>query len=360
MEIGTSATKSLAEQGNLPHKKERDFREQVCLAVSAAMLDFPLFLRREKPLVNAALERAVQRLPISVQNVAGYALLSGGKRLRPLLTLMSARLLGYQGNEQPDLYDLAAIPEMIHVASLLHDDVLDGASTRRGKQAAHLLFGISPCLLAGDALLASANCRVAEWNNPALTHCVSDALLRTVTGEIEEIALQGSLEHGMDRYLDMIAGKTGWLLRASCRLGALFAGAESPQVEAISDFGLNAGIAFQMVDDALDFADESVTGKPTGGDLREGKFTPPVMSWVQTLNESDRADFAARFSGSGLDEADVARISAQIRQGGHDARTRRLASTYLDRACRALDCLPKRPERELFRQALDFVRDRAA
>lgn len=132
---------------------------------------FARLLAQEQPRVQAALEQAVDRLPASVREVAGYVLLAGGKRLRPLLTLTAARLVRLR---TADLYDLAAAPEMIHVASLLHDDVLDAADTRRGRRAAHQVFGVIPCLLAGDALLAEASHRVALFGDPALVLCVSE------------------------------------------------------------------------------------------------------------------------------------------------------------------------------------------
>lgn len=319
------------------------------------MFTFARILMQEQPRVHTALEQAVDRLPASVRDIAGYVLLSGGKRLRPLLTLTSARLFGCK---RPELYDLAAAPEMIHVASLLHDDVLDGADTRRGRQAAHLAFGVTPCLLAGDALLAEASYRVSLYGDPALVSCVSEAMVRTVAGEAREIALQRSLTHGMEEYLAVITGKTGWLLRASCRLGALFAGAPEAGVDALSNFGLNLGIAFQMVDDALDFADEAVTGKPTGGDLREGKFTPPLMFYRDALPEAERAAFSAAFAAGSFSDAEVAAVSRRIREQGFDVRTRELADKYLQRADASLDVLPDLPERAVFRKALAFVRDR--
>lgn len=321
------------------------------------MSTFARLLRQEHPAIHAALDRAVLRLPRSVRDISGYVLLAGGKRLRPMLTLISGRLFGC---ERPDLYDLAAVLEMIHVASLLHDDVLDDADTRRGRQAAHLVYGVSPCLLAGDALLASASYHVATYGNPALVECVSEAMMRTVAGEAREIALKGSLEHGMEEYLDIVTDKTGWLIRAACRLGALFAGADEDRVRAVSDFGLNAGIAFQMVDDALDFEDEAVTGKPTGGDLREGKFTPPIMRYAESLPPAERADFGVKFSEGLFTDDEIAAVSRRIRAQGFAARTRDMAGEYLARAARALETLPDRPERAVFRQVLDFVRDREA
>ena len=183
---------------------------------------------------------------------------------------------------------------------------------------------------------------------------------RTVAGEAHEIARQHSLAHSLDEYLAIIEGKTAWLLRASCRLGALFAGAPEDEVEALSSYGLNLGMAFQIVDDALDFADESVTGKPTGGDLREGKLTPPVMRYTASLSDAERDAFADSFVHGHFSDAEVVDISRRIRDRGFDADARDMANAYLRKAAACLDALPDRPERKVFRLALSFVRERQA
>lgn len=309
----------------------------------------------ERPRVHQALERAVGLLPAPVREIGAYVLLAGGKRLRPLLTLVSARLLG---RDDPDLYRLCAVPEMIHAASLLHDDILDQADTRRGRPSAHTCFGLRRTLLAGDAMLALADCEVTVFGRTDMVECVSDAMMRTVAGEAHEIALQGSLSHSEADYIDVVTGKTGWLLRASCRLGALYAGAEERQVEALSDFGLYAGIAFQMVDDALDFAASDMTGKPCGGDLREGKFTPPVMRYIGELDETGRAAFGEKFASGSFGDEEISHIAARIRDRGHDAAARALADEYLRRAEDCLALLPAGPQRNILREVIPFIRDR--
>lgn len=153
-------------------------------------------------------------------------------------------------------------------------------------------------------------------------------------------------------------GQDGWLLRASCRLGALYAGADPRRVEALSDFGLYAGIAFQMVDDALDFADAAVTGKPCGGDLREGKFTPPIMRYTGELDEAGRAAFGEKFASGSFSDEEIGRIAADIRERGHDAAARSLADEYLHRAEACLALLPEGPELNVLREVIPFIRDR--
>ena len=235
------------------------------------MVTFVSVMKYEQLKVNKALEQELAAMPAPLLDIVSHVLMAGGKRLRPLLTLLSARLFGAEG---PKLYELAVIPEMIHVATLLHDDVLDEAESRRGRKSAHLIYGTAPAILAGDALLAAASHKTASFDMPSLLTCVSEAVLMTAAGEAHEIALQRSMSHSLKEYIDIIAGKTGWLLKGSCRLGALYAGATPEQVEAISDYGLNLGIAFQIVDDYLDVCgDQNIIGKPVGSDAKLNKST---------------------------------------------------------------------------------------
>lgn len=153
-----------------------------------------------------------------------------------------------------------------------------------------------------------------------------------------------------DEYQEVVRGKTAWLIRASCELGALRAGADAAAVAAAAAYGENLGMAFQMVDDALDFAPSSLTGKPTGGDAREGKLTPPLRLYRLSLNPEERAAFDAAFSCGLMTENDAEVIAGRIRDAAFDAQTRLDADSYLDAARAALDNLPDKPERELLRQ----------
>ena len=319
------------------------------------MIQLKARLALELPGINRALNKAVDTLPEPVRPVARHIFDAGGKRLRPLLTVLTSRLLGY---ESKNIQDLAITLEMLHAATLLHDDVLDNAVSRRGKPAAHTLFDVSSVILAGDALLAGANALVAHYGDTRLTRCFSEATSRTAAGEILEIAAQGRVDSSSADYEDMVRGKTAWLIRAACEMGALAAGADDATVAAAAAYGENLGMAFQMVDDALDFAPESVTGKPTGGDVREGKLTPPLRLYRDSLSTEQRSAFDAAFCAGLMTEADAASIAESIRQAGYDDAVRRQADEFLDAARQALETLPDRPERELMRQMADYVRDR--
>ena len=265
------------------------------------MKDFLEMIVAEQAPIGSALERIIQQMPKSIQEIASYSLLGGGKRLRPMLSLLSARLFSPEiSTQNPRIYDAAIVLEMFHVASLLHDDVLDNADTRRGKISVHLKYGIRSCLLAGDALLAAGNRQMAEFaiemNEPRLIYSISNALLHTSTGEIEEIALVGKILPCMDDYLSVIEGKTAWILRSACEVGAIMGNASDEERERLAQFGLNLGMAFQIVDDALDFAPSEITGKPCGGDFYERKCTPPILMYAESLDELERKEFERKFA----------------------------------------------------------------
>lgn len=312
-------------------------------------------LATELPHIEHALNNAVQSLPAPVKPLASHILSAGGKRLRPFLTVLLARLLGYTG---ADIYGLAVSMEMLHAATLLHDDVLDNADTRRGKQVAHLVFGITPTILAGDALLAYANQVVARHGDTRLTMCFSDATARTAAGEIEEIAFMRSVDQAPSVYLDVVKGKTAWLIRASCEMGALKANASAAHIAAAAEYGVNVGMAFQMVDDALDFAPTAITGKPTGGDLIEGKLTPPVQLYRASLSAGEVRAFDDAFTTGSISPQEAEDISLRIREQGFDAQTRLQAKAFLDKAATALRDLPSGPEHPILEQMMDYVQNR--
>ncbi len=265
------------------------------------MKAFARFIETEQQPISEALLRVIETLPHAVQEIARYALLSGGKRLRPILTVLCGRLFKEDITETfSDFYDAAIVLEMFHVASLLHDDVLDNADSRRGQVSVHIKYGIRPCLLAGDALLAAGNRLMAQiaikHNKPELMESISSALLHTSSGEIEEISLVGKILPNLEAYYDVIEGKTAWIIRAACEIGAILAGASLEDRKHMADFGHNLGMAFQIVDDALDFAPESETGKPSGGDLRERKCTPPIFMYAKDLTGQEKDDFIRKFA----------------------------------------------------------------
>ncbi len=323
------------------------------------MSDLKTRLIDEFPPMEAALDKALALLPQSVEPIAAHIFAAGGKRLRPFLTILCARLLGYA---EDDIYDLAISMEMLHAATLLHDDVLDDADSRRGSPSAHTVFGTTNTILAGDAILAAANLLVASYGDVRLCRCFSEATMQTASGEILEIQYLRNIEQEAHIYEQIVLGKTAWLLRASCTMGALRAAASEAELEALAVYGQELGMAFQMVDDALDFAPEELTGKPTGGDLCEGKLTPPIRLYRESLQGEAKAAFDAAFVAGEFSAADAARLGAEICRLGFDTQTRQKAGEALERARQALDSLPSqyksKIECDLLMEMTNYVQKR--
>jgi octaprenyl-diphosphate synthase len=320
-----------------------------------SLRELRLTLSREHPKIHAEIRRHLETLPENTRHTSEHLLLAGGKLLRPLLTLLTGRALGCKDD---GLYTLGAAIEMVHSATLLHDDILDNSHLRRGQSAAHIRFGAVPALLSGDALLAKALRMVASFGDPELIDCVAEAVMRTAEGVIAEFTClrDTSLSHA--DYLGIITGKTAWMLCAACELGALRARAKPSLREAAALFGLELGIGFQIVDDALDFypsSAEAGTGKPRGGDLREGKVTPPLLFHLEGLSAHEAALFRENFADNAFSDADLERICDAIYTGGCAERARNLAEKHLGQAEKALAAFPPTREHLILRQMTRYI-----
>lgn len=304
----------------------------------------------ELPPINDALNAALDELPPVCQPVARHVISAGGKRLRPLLVVLVDRMFGGRNDQ---IYRLAASMEMLHAATLLHDDILDNAASRRGQAAAHTIFGVARAILAGDALLAAGNAIVASYRNPDLCAAYSFATIRTAAGEIMEMNSLGRPETGLDRYLEIIRDKTGCLIAQACSLGAIYAQKPKEELAIVAEYGENLGLAFQIVDDALDFAPESQTGKPRGGDLREGKMTLPIRLYRESLSEGERAEFDAIFSGSGFNDVQAEYLNDKIAPFARESLA--FARDRLTIAKNALKKLPQNSENAILAEMADYV-----
>ncbi len=227
------------------------------------------------------------RTPL-IPEVGFHLLKGGGKRIRPLLLLLSAKACGYKGNRH---YLLASIIEYIHTASLLHDDVVDEASMRRGQKSANRVWGNQASILVGDFLYSKALYLAVREHNQQIMDVLSDATTTMSEGEVMQLAHIGNLGVTEGEYLDVITYKTAALISAACHLGAIIAEASQEIRDAMIAFGMNIGIAFQLIDDALDYsAEERKLGKQVGKDLLEGKITLPLIHTLMksTKEESER------------------------------------------------------------------------
>ena len=309
----------------------------------------------EIPRINSILHKWVEDLPEYVRPIGDHVLGNGGKRLRPILTVLTARMLGCDDER---VYTLAAAMESMHAATLLHDDILDNSLLRRGRPTAHTLFGTTQAILGGDAILAQAMQKVAGLGDTRFTACMAEAIVKTAAGEIAEISSLRSTEISHTAYLDIIRGKTAWMLRTACYVGALAAGASPERIDSAGRFGLDLGIAFQMVDDVLDFTPHDTTGKPMGGDLKEGKLTPPLMLYLKDLPEEEAARFKEKFTGAGFSDAEMDMISKAVHERGYAQKARELAGNFLADAATALENMPDNNERRLLRKTVDFIGSR--
>ncbi|MBV9249352.1 MAG: polyprenyl synthetase family protein [Acetobacteraceae bacterium] len=235
-----------------------------------------------------------------IPQLAAHIVAAGGKRLRPLLTLASARLCGYPAGGVRHV-KLAACVEFIHTATLLHDDVVDESQLRRGLASANAVFGNKASVLVGDFLFARAFQLMVEDGSLKVLSILSQAAATIAEGEVLQLATQNDLSTPETRYLEVIRGKTAALFAAACQVGAVVANRPENEEAALAEYGMNLGIAFQLVDDALDYtADQAALGKNVGDDFREGKITLPVLAayhagtpderefWRRTIEHGDQ------------------------------------------------------------------------
>lgn len=290
-----------------------------------------------------------------IPNLAAHLIDAGGKRIRPLITLAAARLLG-GGGDGPR--KLAAAVEFIHSATLLHDDVVDVSSMRRGKAAANVLWGNSSSVLVGDFLFARSFNLMVETGDIKVLDILARAASVIAEGEVMQLAAANDADTSRERYMEIVAAKTAALFAAAAKAGAVAAGRPGAEADALETFGRELGLAFQLVDDALDYGGLSAAmGKNTGDDFKEGKVTLPVVFAREAGDESERT-FWRRVMGGERSEDDFHRAVALIRR--HDAITMTLdaARTHADAAIAALQPLPGNAYRDALCDLPAFVIER--
>jgi octaprenyl-diphosphate synthase len=280
-------------------------------------------LRRVEQYLESQQHSYIQLIP----EIANHIINSGGKRLRPLLLLIASDLCGYKGER---CYSLAAVMEFIHTASLLHDDVIDRADKRRGRDAANRVWGNSASVLVGDYLYAKAFKMLADDEDPAVQKLLSTITTTMVEGEISQLVKTRSIDTTEKEYLSVIEKKTAVLISASCAVGALLAKAPESDIEALARFGMRLGMAFQLTDDALDYvASEEEFGKTIGKDLKEGKVTLPLIGVYKKSSQSERELIKKTVEGEEVLETDIAEIVAIINKYGGIEHTLNVADGYI-------------------------------
>ena len=256
-------------------------------------------------------ERMESRVDV-IPRLAGHIIASGGKRLRPLLTLACARLCGYQGQRHRKL---ASCVEFIHTATLLHDDVIDESALRRGNPSANVLFGNEISVLVGDFLFSRAFELMVEDGSIDVLKVLSHASSVISEGEVLQLITTNDGATSEQAYLEIVRDKTAELFAAACRIGAIVAERPASEEEALRTFGLNLGIAFQIVDDVLDYsAEQERLGKTVGDDFREGKMTLPVILAIHRGNEAERAFWKRALDEDSQRDGDFAHAQDLIRR----------------------------------------------
>ncbi|MEO7505485.1 MAG: polyprenyl synthetase family protein [Sphingomicrobium sp.] len=307
--------------------------------------------------VNAVILDRMQSKVALIPELAGHLIAGGGKRLRPMLTLASAALLGYPGTRH---HRLAAAVEFIHTATLLHDDVVDLSEMRRGKRTANLIWGNPASVLVGDFLFSRAFELMVEDGSLKVLKILSGASAVIAEGEVDQLTAQRQVETSEKHYLHIIGAKTAALFAAACRIAPVVAEAGEEAEDALEAFGRNLGIAFQLVDDAIDYSsDEATMGKGRGDDFRDGKMTLPVILAHARGSEAERAFWAAAMQGERTSDDDLAHATRLIRSTGALADTMERARHYGRRAVDALAAFPAGRARSAMTEAVEFAVSRA-
>ena len=289
-----------------------------------------------------------------IPQLAAHIVAAGGKRLRPLLTLAAARMCGYDSGTRH--VKLAACVEFIHTATLLHDDVVDESVLRRGLASANAVFGNKASVLVGDFLFARAFQLMVEDGSLRVLAILSKAAATIAEGEVLQLATQHDLSTTEERYLDVVRGKTAALFGAACQVGAVVADRKEAEESALSAYGMSLGIAFQLVDDALDYAaDQATLGKTVGDDFREGKITLPVLIAFEAGDAVERAFWTRTIETSEQTETDLQHAMALMARSGAIQATLDRAGDFVVAAKASLMGFPDTPARAALLGVADYT-----
>jgi octaprenyl-diphosphate synthase len=327
----------LARAATLPHVGPEPSPEDALSHLAALLQDDLAGCNR---VIVQHMQSEVELIP----RLAAHLVAAGGKRIRPLLTLASARMCGYQGATRH--VALAACVEFIHTATLLHDDVVDGSLLRRGLASANAVFGNEASVLVGDFLFSRAFQLMTADGSLHVLRILSNAAATIAEGEVLQLVTQNDLSTTEERYLAVIQGKTAALFAAACQVGAVVAARPDDEERALEAYGAAIGMAFQLVDDALDYAaDQRQLGKTVGDDFREGKITLPVLAAYHAGGEADRAFWRRTIEASEQQDDDLEHALALMDRTGAIETTLRRATLYAARAKAALAPFPAGPYR---------------
>jgi octaprenyl-diphosphate synthase len=303
--------------------------------------------------IEDALSENLQPYLEIVSDVAGHIIFSGGKRLRPILMVLSARICGYTGT-----YDIpfSSAIEFLHAATLLHDDLVDDAALRRGKPVAHSLYGNAITVLVGDFLLARALAISADTGKLEVIKVISRLTEEMSQGEVFQLMRKGDINLTEDEYLSVIGKKTAVLFEAACKTCAILADASDEKKKALSDYGNHLGIAFQMADDLFDYTlDTSDLGKEVGADLREGKMTLPLIFALAQADDSDKDVMESIIKDENFSTEDFYKLVELLEKYEGIAYTKKMAAGYIQKAKDALSVFNPSETKEILCDIADYA-----
>jgi len=307
--------------------------------------------------VNSVILERMQSKVALIPELAGHLIAGGGKRMRPMLTLACASLLGYPGTRH---HKLAAAVEFIHTATLLHDDVVDGSGMRRGKRTANLIWGNPASVLVGDFLFSRAFELMVEDGSLKVLRILSHASAVIAEGEVNQLTAQRQIDTDEEHYLEIISAKTAALFAAACRVAPVVAEASEDFELALECYGRNLGIAFQLTDDVIDYAsDEATMGKDSGDDFRDGKVTLPVILAYARGSEDDRKFWRAAITGESSSDEDLVHATTLLQATGALDDTLERARHYGRRAIDSLANFPASKAKSALTEAVEFAIARA-
>lgn len=321
-------------------------------------------IRSQLEQVNVILKDSINSKARLIPKISSHLMGGGGKRIRPALLLASARACGYRGGKLA--CTLAAAVELLHSATLLHDDVVDGSEKRRGRPSAHTIYGNSASILVGDFILAQSVALLLEVGELEIARPLAEVTVKLAEGEAAQLSNRGSIPRD-DEYISIITNKTALLFSAACKMGAMVAGAKNSQVSSLTGYGLSFGLAFQLIDDCLDYLPgPGGAGKDWGRDINEGKATYPLLTTLKSCTRKEREKIIRLLQNRARNNSHAHPLNASAilevrdliqKYGGFDHTLER-AREYTDQAKASLKKLQPAPKRKLLTELADIYLNR--
>jgi octaprenyl-diphosphate synthase len=315
------------------------------------------FIKKDMDKVEKTLKKYTLSEVALATKISNYTLFSGGKRVRPAIFMICAKMCGY---DKADLYPLACAVELLHTATLLHDDVIDGASLRRGKKCANIVWENKASILVGDFLNARVFNIFMDTRDLEIIELFTRSTLNIINGEIFQLTKEKDIKITQDEYFYIVKNKTAVLMSAAAAVGGILAKRPENEKKALKSFGLNLGMAFQIIDDALDYdADEKELGKSMLADLKEGKITLPLIHILENGTRADKSMISKIIASEKHSQKDAKEVLGLIKKYDSIDYVKGVAGSFIKKAVKQLGCFPDSREKEALLTIADFIINRA-